>query len=286
MLCSTIMHKGTVLRRCGKLDESSVATRAALDVVSTERDPYLSLNAQANLALTEGLAGDERIDDLARIQLDAASAQLAFVRLKAQMFAAILAYSKGDMDLAIKGLESCLPEQLQLGHINLIAQELAPRPELVGCVLRRHSQNGIGPSVAEALSRYWDFDRISPVLETIGAPHASAWLSHGSSRPQKPPSKAQDSGIKLSSCRCAGLTAREAEVLELMARNRSNEEIAAELYIALSTVKTHVNHILRKLNQKTRVGAILEYQRLVAQSPPSPDSRIHPGYDSNRTPQN
>jgi DNA-binding NarL/FixJ family response regulator len=59
----------------------------------------------------------------------------------------------------------------------------------------------------------------------------------------------------------SALTARELEVLDLMARDRSNEEIAAELFIALSTVKTHVNHILRKLEQKNRIGAILEYQR-------------------------
>jgi NarL family two-component system response regulator LiaR len=58
------------------------------------------------------------------------------------------------------------------------------------------------------------------------------------------------------------LTARENEVLRLMARNRSNEQIAQDLYIAVSTVKTHINHILRKLGQEKRMGAVLEYQRL------------------------
>jgi DNA-binding CsgD family transcriptional regulator len=47
-----------------------------------------------------------------------------------------------------------------------------------------------------------------------------------------------------------------------MAKDRSNEEIAADLYISIPTVKTHINHILRKLGQKKRVGAVLEYQRL------------------------
>ncbi len=69
-----------------------------------------------------------------------------------------------------------------------------------------------------------------------------------------------------------------------MAQNLSNEEIAAELFIALSTVKTHVNRILRKLDQKTRVGAILEYQRIIRSSPPIPRPQIHPGYDSGGTP--
>jgi DNA-binding CsgD family transcriptional regulator len=49
-----------------------------------------------------------------------------------------------------------------------------------------------------------------------------------------------------------------------MAVDRSNEEIAADLFIAIPTVKTHINHIRRKLGQTTRVGAVLEYQRLRA----------------------
>ncbi len=48
-----------------------------------------------------------------------------------------------------------------------------------------------------------------------------------------------------------------------MAADRTNDEIAADLFIAIPTVKTHVNHILRKLDQTTRVGAVLEYQRLM-----------------------
>ena len=48
-----------------------------------------------------------------------------------------------------------------------------------------------------------------------------------------------------------------------MAADRANDEIAADLFITIATVKTHVNHILRKLDQTTRVGAVLEYQRLM-----------------------
>ena len=47
-----------------------------------------------------------------------------------------------------------------------------------------------------------------------------------------------------------------------MAADRTNDEIAADLFIAIPTVKTHINHIRRKLDQTTRVGAVLEYQRL------------------------
>ena len=52
-----------------------------------------------------------------------------------------------------------------------------------------------------------------------------------------------------------------------MAKDRSNEEIAGELFISIPTVKTHVTHILRKLGQKKRMGAVLEYQRLSGPAP-------------------
>ncbi|MBP2414693.1 DNA-binding NarL/FixJ family response regulator [Arthrobacter stackebrandtii] len=53
------------------------------------------------------------------------------------------------------------------------------------------------------------------------------------------------------------LTAREVEVLTLVARGRSNDELAAELYISIKTVKTHIGKLLAKLHARDRAGLVI-----------------------------
>ena len=56
--------------------------------------------------------------------------------------------------------------------------------------------------------------------------------------------------------RFPSLTAREAEVLQLIGDGRTNPEIAAQLFVGVSTVKTHVNAIFAKLGAADRREAV------------------------------
>jgi DNA-binding NarL/FixJ family response regulator len=85
--------------------------------------------------------------------------------------------------------------------------------------------------------------------EALVAPSVTRRLLERFAARPRPGARAPDS--------LAGLTDRELEVLRLMARGRSNAEIAAELFLSPATVKTHVTRILAKVGARDRVGAVV-----------------------------
>jgi DNA-binding NarL/FixJ family response regulator len=59
-----------------------------------------------------------------------------------------------------------------------------------------------------------------------------------------------------------GLTARELEVVRLIAQGQSNMEIAATLFVSEATVKTHINHIFSKLGARDRAQVIIKARQM------------------------
>jgi NarL family two-component system response regulator LiaR len=82
------------------------------------------------------------------------------------------------------------------------------------------------------------------------APEAAARLIREVRTPESPEALAEP------------LTERETEVLKLIARGKANKQIASEMFVAMSTVKTHVINLYRKLGVSSRTQAALYAVRI------------------------
>ncbi|MFE2111019.1 response regulator [Kitasatospora sp. NPDC059463] len=92
--------------------------------------------------------------------------------------------------------------------------------------------------------------RVVAAGEALLAPSVTRRLIEDFARTR--PARRRDPALRLN-----GLTPRETEVLELIARGLSNQEIAARLVLAEQTVKTHIGRILAKLDLRDRAQAVV-----------------------------
>jgi DNA-binding NarL/FixJ family response regulator len=86
--------------------------------------------------------------------------------------------------------------------------------------------------------------------DALLAPAVTRAVIEEFTRHPQPPSQTAPLGLD-------ELTPREREVLDLLARGRSNNEICAQLVISEATAKTHVARILQKLGLRDRVQAVI-----------------------------
>ena len=110
----------------------------------------------------------------------------------------------------------------------------------------------------------------APAGARAGAAAAGADTSTAATAaaPTPDPSASASTPLPVTAPPPAGLTAREVDVLRLIAAGKSNPEIAKDLFVSEATVKTHINHVFAKTGARDRAQAVrFAYQNgLVAES--------------------
>ncbi|MBO0692536.1 MAG: response regulator transcription factor [Acidimicrobiaceae bacterium] len=136
------------------------------------------------------------------------------------------------------GLDEYVAEALRAGAGGFLLKDSTPE-ELVRAVRVVAGGNALlSPEVTTRL--------IARVLPTL-AKQDAAGTAPATTEAERDPRRA---GLKQ-------LTEREMEVLLAVARGRSNAEIGRELYISETTVKTHISHLLAKLDLRDRVQLVV-----------------------------
>lgn len=194
----------------------------SLENDTTDIWPYV---VYAEVMIVENHA--ERVMELLkRLNARCGLLSLEWMRLDIQLLQCVANWSLGQHELALVMLREIVMQAEPENHIRLFLD----RGPIIETMLRQLE-------LPKEVSTY-----IDEILAAFEAENIqSKWIALDSA----PDSRAVDI-----------LSLREREILSLIAQGATNEEIADKLVIAVGTVKTHVKHILRKLNAGNRTEAI------------------------------
>jgi DNA-binding NarL/FixJ family response regulator len=218
----------------------------ALDLLATTGADVVLMDVQ--MPVMDGIAATQRVveQDLAKVII------LTTFDREDYLFDALAAGASGFL------LKNADPDDL-VDAIRAVAEGhalLAPEVT-VKVISRLVGRGGAGPTAAPARSGPGGGVGAEGAAWSGGGP-ADVVRAGAPSGPRGVPgttaAAAPDAAVSRA---VATLTAREREVLGLMAEGLSNSEIAGRLFLGESTVKTHVSHILTKTDSRDRVQAVV-----------------------------
>jgi LuxR family maltose regulon positive regulatory protein len=201
------------------------------DQPSYAREPEYLVLARVLLARN---AADRALVLLQRLYAAAVAQSRVGSTIEIQALRSLALAADGDETGAVAALADALSLAHGEGYIRVFADEGHPMSALLGRVIAAQRSD-------ETIARDVPLDYVARLLKATG--------EHGLTRPET-------GGAAIAPGLVEPLTARELEVLGLLAAGRSNRDIAADLVVTLDTVKKHVSRILSKLGAVNRTEAV------------------------------
>jgi LuxR family maltose regulon positive regulatory protein len=201
------------------------------DSVSTVRET--AQIARARLTVARG-GHDEALRLLEELHQSAETAGRTGKLIEILTLQALALWERNKRKQAVGTLTQALVLAEPEGHVRTFVDEGAAMGELLSTTLEARQRGN--PDATRISARY-----LAKLLAILAEESAAPGIGERLSEP---------------------LSERELEVLGLVAAGKSNVEIASSLFVSLSTVKTHINNLYRKLGARSRTQAIARAREL------------------------
>ncbi|HEU5103018.1 MAG TPA: LuxR C-terminal-related transcriptional regulator [Roseiflexaceae bacterium] len=235
-------YRALLWLRQGRLD-AATAWAATYEPEAEPGRPRLTAYDYDRFALAEILIAQGRLkaarDAVERLLDDAEATNHGRFVIWSLVLRALILQAQGDLLAALASLQRALGLAEPEGYVRVFVDHGAA----IVALLRETRAQGIAPEYVETLLRAF------PGTESQGARTAHIKPSASVLSPQP-------------SILAEPLSARELDVLRLLASGMDNAQIARALSVAVSTVKSHINHIFGKLGVGSRLEAVLRAQEL------------------------